>query len=81
MEGASKRARARGLEAVVTTDTISGMGTPNAIFVLADGTRLVTTEQHTLLQIPLSGRLATISASSSVSAYPAIVASRPEGAI
>jgi len=60
MEGARKRQRARGLEAVVTTDTISGMGLPNGIFVLADGTRLVTTEQHTLLQIPLSGRLATI---------------------
>ena len=36
------------------------MGKLNCIFVLADGTRLVVTEQHTLLQIPLSGRQATI---------------------
>jgi len=28
--------------------------------VLADGTRLVTTDEHTLLQIPPSGRLATV---------------------
>ena len=50
----------RGLEAIVTTDTIPGMGKPNGIFVLADGTRLVVTDEHTLLQIPPSGRLATI---------------------
>ena len=59
MEGASKRARARGLEAVVATVTIPGMGVPDGIFVLADGTRLVVTAQHTLLQIAPSGRLAT----------------------
>ena len=60
MEGASERARARGLEAVVTTNTIPGMGHPNCIFVLAHGTRLAVTEEQTLLQIPPSGRLATI---------------------
>jgi len=60
MEGASKRARTCGLEAVVTTVTIPGMGLPNGIFVLADSTRLVTTLVHTLLQIEPSGLLATI---------------------
>jgi len=60
MEGASKRARARSLEATVTTINIPGLENPNGIFVLADGTLLVTTRQHTLLQIALSGRLATI---------------------
>ena len=53
-------ARARGLEAVGTTVTIPGMGLLNGVFVLADGTRLVTTDEHTLLQIPPSGRLATV---------------------
>jgi len=60
MEGTSKRARTRGLEAVVITVTIPGMGAPNHMFVLADGTRLLVTAQHTLLQIAPSGRLATI---------------------
>ena len=36
------------------------MGLINGIFVLADGTRLVTTAEHTLLLIAPSGRLATI---------------------
>jgi len=60
MEGASKRARAPGLEATVTTVTIPGIGPDDGIFVLADGTRLVTAGHHILLQIAPSGRLATI---------------------
>ena len=44
----------------VYTINIPGLGNPNGIFVLADGALLVTTRQHTLRQIALSGRLATV---------------------
>ena len=47
------------LEAAVTTVTIPGLGQPSGVFVLADGTRLVSSG-HTILQLPPSGRLATI---------------------
>jgi hypothetical protein len=43
----------------VATITIPGLGSPNGIFVLADSTRLVSSD-HTILQLPPSGRLATI---------------------
>ena len=36
----AKRARPAALEAAVTTVTIPGLGKPNGVFVLADGTRI-----------------------------------------
>ena len=56
---AAKRPRPTALEANVTTVTIPGLGSPEGIFVLADGTRLFSSG-HTILQLPPSGRLATI---------------------
>ena len=56
---AAKRARPAALEATVTTVTIPGLGVPCGIFVLADGTRLFSSGK-TILQLPPSGRLATI---------------------
>ena len=81
MEGASKRARAPGLEATVTTVTIPGIGSPDGILVLADGTRLVTAGHHILLQIAPSGRLATIAGYAETDEDAEIVASRPESGI
>jgi hypothetical protein len=43
-----------------TTVSIPGLGFPNGIFVLTDGTRHISTRKHTILQLPPSGRLATI---------------------
>jgi hypothetical protein len=61
MAGASKRARGAALEAVVTTESITGLGDVYGMFVLADGTRLFTTSKHTLdLQLPSTGMPATI---------------------
>jgi hypothetical protein len=56
---AAKRVRPAALEATVTTVTIPGLGTPNGIFVLADGTRLFSSG-NTILQLAPSGRLTTI---------------------
>jgi DNA-binding beta-propeller fold protein YncE len=57
---ASKRARAPGLDAVVSTATIPGLGLPNGLFVLSDGTRVVSTTEHTVVLVSPSGRLSTI---------------------
>ena len=58
---ASKRARPTALDAVVTTLTVPGLGLPNGIFVLADGTRIVSSVNlNTILLLQPSGRLATI---------------------
>ena len=56
---AAKRARPSALEATVTTVTIPGLGTPDGMFVLGDGTRLFSSG-NTILQLAPSGRLATI---------------------
>jgi sugar lactone lactonase YvrE len=56
---AAKRPRPAALEATVTTVTIPGLGGTNGIFVLGDGTRLFSLG-NTILQLPPSGRLATI---------------------
>jgi sugar lactone lactonase YvrE len=47
------------LEVTVTTVTIPGLGAPEGMFVLGDGTRLFTSG-HTILQLTPSGRLSTI---------------------
>jgi hypothetical protein len=57
---AAKRPRLAALEATVTTVTIPGLGLTNGIFVLGDGTRLFSSAHDTILQLPPSGRLATI---------------------
>ena len=49
-----------GLFTAVATLAIPGLGTPTGIFVLSDGTRLVSSSENTILQIPPSGRLSTI---------------------
>ena len=56
---APKRPRPSALEATVTTVTIPGLGAPDGIFVLGDGTRLFSSGP-TILQLAPSGRLATI---------------------
>jgi hypothetical protein len=55
----AKRARPAALEATVTTVTMPGLGAPDGIFVLGDGTRLFSSG-HTILQLTPSGRLSTI---------------------
>jgi hypothetical protein len=47
-------------KATVTTLDIPGFGQPSGIFVLADGTRLISSSNKTILQFPPSGRLTTI---------------------
>jgi hypothetical protein len=53
---AAKRARHAALEATVTTVSIPGLGSPNGIFVLADGTRLFSSG-NTILHLSPSDRL------------------------
>ena len=58
MEKKEERKRARGaaLEATVSTESITGLGIVHGMFVQADGTRLLTTDNHTLaLHLPPSG--------------------------
>ena len=57
---AAKRARAHALDATVSTLEVPGLGVPNGMFVMADGTRLVSTEQHTLQLLTPAGQLALI---------------------
>jgi sugar lactone lactonase YvrE len=57
---AAKRPRPTALEATVTTVTIPGLGEPDGMFVLGDGTRLFSSSSHTILQLTPSGRLSTI---------------------
>jgi sugar lactone lactonase YvrE len=57
---AAKRPRPSALEATVTTVTIPGLGGIDGIFVLGDGTRLFSSSSNMILQLPPSGRLATI---------------------
>jgi DNA-binding beta-propeller fold protein YncE len=47
-------------KATVTTLAIPGLGQPSGIFVLADGTRIISSSNKTILQLPPSGRLTTI---------------------
>ncbi len=55
---AAKRARPDALEATVTTVTIPGLGAPDGMFVLGDGTRLFSSG-HTILLLTSSDMLAT----------------------
>ena len=57
---AAKRARAPALDAAVSTLEVPGLGRPHGMFVMADGTRLVSTEQHTLQLLTPAGQLALI---------------------
>ena len=57
---AAKRARAHALDATVSTLEVPGLGVPNGMFVMADGTRLVSTEQNTLQLLTPAGLLANI---------------------
>jgi sugar lactone lactonase YvrE len=56
----AERAAPAALDTAVTTLTIPGLGLPHGIFVLPDGTLLVSSKKNTILQLPPSGRLATI---------------------
>ena len=57
---AAKRARAPALDAAVSTLEVPGLGQPYGMFAMADGTRLVSTEQHTLQLLTPAGQLALI---------------------
>ena len=57
---AAERARAPALDAAVSTLEVPGLGQPYGMFVMADGTRLVSTEQHTLQLLTPAGQLALI---------------------
>ena len=57
---AAKRARAPALDAAVSTLEVPGLGHPRGMFVMADGTRLVSTEQHTLQLLTPAGQLALV---------------------
>ena len=57
---AATRARAPALDAVVSTLAVPGLGKPSGLFVLEDGNRLVSTQQHTLQLITPSGQLAAL---------------------
>ena len=59
-EPAAKRARAPALDAAVSTLEVLGLGMPCGLLVLADGTRLVGTEQNTLQLLTPAGQLALI---------------------
>ena len=56
---AAKRPRPAALKATVTTVTIPGLGAPDGMFVLCDGTRLFSSAD-TILQLTPSVRLSTI---------------------
>ena len=61
MAGAAKRARGAALEAVVTTEAVSGLGGVNGMFVRGDGTRLFSSTKHTLLlHLPSAGMLTVV---------------------
>ena len=60
---AAKRARAPALDATVSTLAVPGLGTPSSLFVQADGIRLVSTDENTLLMLAPSGQLAVIAGS------------------
>ena len=61
MAGAAKRARGAALEAVVTTEAVPGAGLVNGMFVRGDGTRLFSSNKHTLLHhMPAAGMLAVV---------------------
>jgi hypothetical protein len=57
---ASKRARASVLDAAVSTLEVPGLGASSCLFVMADGTRLVGTDQDTLQLLTPAGQLALI---------------------
>ena len=57
---AAKRARAPALDAAVSTLAVPGLGKPIGLFVLEDGTRRVSTSEHTLQLLTPSGQLAVI---------------------
>ena len=57
---AAKRARAPALDIAVSTLEVPGLGVPWGLLVLADGTRLVGTEQNTLQLLTPAGQLALI---------------------
>ena len=57
---AAKRGRAPALDAAVSTLEVPGLGQPFGMFVMADGTRLVTTSKHTLQLLTPAGQLALI---------------------
>ena len=57
---AAKRARAPALDAAVSTLAMPGLGAPNGMFVLEDGTRLVSTKEHTLQLLAPSGHFAAL---------------------
>ena len=52
---AAKRARGPALDAAVSTLAVPGLGTPAGLFVLSDGSWLVSTAEHTLLLLTPSG--------------------------
>jgi hypothetical protein len=57
---AAKRVRPTALEVTVTTLAVPGLSAASGIFVLADGTRLFSSSERTILQLAPSGRQATI---------------------
>ena len=57
---AAKRARPPALNAAVSTLEVPGLGQPYGILVLADGTRVISTEQNRLQLLTPAGLLATI---------------------
>ena len=57
---ASKRAHASVLDADVSTLEVPGLGVSSCLFVMADGTRLVGTDQDTLQLLTPAGQLALI---------------------
>ncbi len=57
---ASKRARPAALQAIVATLAVPGLGKTNGIFVLADGTRLVSSTKKTIFVLLPSSGLATL---------------------
>jgi hypothetical protein len=60
---AAKRARASALDAAVSTLEVPGLGQPQDMFVMADGTRLFSTDQHTLQLLTPAGWLTNIAGS------------------
>ena len=58
---AAKRPRAPALEAAVSTLAVPGLGEPLGLMVLADGNRLVSTAEHTILALLTSGQLVHVS--------------------
>ena len=65
---AAKRARVHALDASVATVVIPGLGVLRHIFVLGDGTRLVSTEDHTIVAVSRWGSNALIAGSKGIAA-------------